>query len=56
MNIQETVKTKKRELLTLMVDKETHHIIKILAAQKNIKMVDLVYQVFNKKNLTEIKL
>ncbi len=54
MNIQETVRPK-RKLLTLMVDRETHHLIKTLAVQKQVKMLELVRQVFNDKNLTEIK-
>lgn len=47
MTCQEIVKPVKKEVTSIMVDKETHFAIKLLAVQKKMKITDLIRETFN---------
>jgi len=44
----------KREVTSVMVDRDTHHIIKTLAVQRRMKMTDLIRETFS-ENLKQDK-
>ncbi len=47
MTCQEIIKPVKKDITSIMVDKETHHIIKLLAVQKRMKITDFIRQTFS---------